>query len=235
MKGFKYSNTGKNNIKDDFNENYKKALNYQKSGNLNQASEIYGELINLNSDSSFNLNSKYFNYETGLSMISKNFEELFGKKTRLSSEKIEDFHANIASSIQEVTEDIYFKMINHLNSICMTKNLCLAGGVALNCVANGKIKKHTKFENIWIQPASGDAGGSIGAALSYFYKYSGHKRITNHRDSMRGSYLGTSYDKDQIKQALEKEGAVFEFIENDDELTAFLILFLYIFSLLFVV
>ncbi len=180
--------------------------------------KIYDELVNIYDDSSFELNLKYFNYETGLTMINNKFEELFKKKTRSTSDKIENFHANIASSIQEVTEEIYLNMLSHLKSISSSENLCLAGGVALNCVANGKIKNKTKFKNIWIQPASGDAGGCIGAALSYYYKYVSNERIVKHPDSMNGSYLGTSYDNIEIEEDLNKEDAIFEYIEDDNKL-----------------
>ena len=129
---------------------------------------IYDYLVDVKEDGSFHLNQKYFNYSTGLTMINDKFCNLFGKKKRSSDEdKLEQFHMNIAASIQEVTEEIMIKLVKSLKKEYKVNNLCLAGGVALNCVANGKILKENIFEKVWILPAAGDAGGSLGAALSY--------------------------------------------------------------------
>jgi carbamoyltransferase len=125
-------------------------------------------LIDIKDDGSFRLNQKYFNYSTGLTMTNHNFDKLFGQKPRNSkNEKLTQFHMDIASSIQNVTEEIMIKLAKSIRKEYGIKNLCLAGGVALNCVANGKILKEKIFDNIWIQPAAGDAGGSLGAALAY--------------------------------------------------------------------
>ena len=138
-------------------------------GKPTYADIIKKELININNDGSFWLNQKYFDYMTGLKMINSKFENLFGRKTRNPlKDKIEQFHMDIASSIQKVTEEILIKILKNLKVEYKIENLCLAGGVALNCVANGKILKEKIFKNIWIQPAAGDAGGSLGAALAYW-------------------------------------------------------------------
>ncbi len=178
---------------------------------------IYKKLIKIYDDSSYSLNIKYFDFETGLSMINNKFQNLFGQATRKSdTEKLNKFHADVAASIQQVTEEIYFKILNKLYEDTKCNNLCISGGVALNCVANGKIKQKTKFKNIWIQPASGDAGCSIGAALAFYYKYSANSRKVVPSDSMQGSYLGNEYSEKEIKNILNKVGAVYEEIDGID-------------------
>jgi len=132
---------------------------------------ILKELIDVKDDGSFRLNMKYFNYATGLTMTNNKFAKLFGQKVRKAeSELLTQFHMDIAASIQAVTEEVVLKLTRDLSKEYNIRNLCMAGGVALNCVANGKILKDKVFENIWIQPAAGDAGGSLGAALAYWYK-----------------------------------------------------------------
>ncbi len=132
--------------------------------------KIYNHLIEVKDDGSFHLNQKFFNYATGLTMINREFCNLFGRNERVpEKDKLEQFHMDIAASIQEVTEEIMIKIVKSLKDEYKVKNLCLAGGVALNCVANGKILRENLFENIWIQPAAGDAGGSLGAALSLWH------------------------------------------------------------------
>ena len=158
------------------------------------------KLIDLKDDGTFRLNQKYFNYATGLTMTSNHFHKLFGQKPRDSkNEKLTQFHMDIASSIQKVTEDIMIKLAKSIRQEYKIKNLCLAGGVALNCVANGKILKEKIFENIWIQPAAGDAGGSLGAALALWHIEQGNKRIVNPNDDMTGSYLGSEFTQSQMK------------------------------------
>jgi carbamoyltransferase len=131
---------------------------------------ITDNLIDIKDDGSFKLDQSFFEYSTGLKMISKKFSKLFGNKPRNSEkEKLTQFHMDIASSIQEVTEDVMLKITSSLAKEYNIKNLCLAGGVALNCVANGKILRSGKFKNIWIQPAAGDAGGSLGAAIGLWH------------------------------------------------------------------
>ena len=175
---------------------------------------IYSEIIKKNlldikPDGSFRLNQKYFNYATGFTMTNQNFYNLFGKKPREPETKIGKFHMNIAASIQKVTEDILIKILTNLKDEYEIENLCLAGGVALNCVANGIILKEKIFKNVWIQPAAGDAGGSIGAALAFWYLHLNKKRDVNSRDDMKGSFLGPNFSDEHIKKSLDKIGAVY--------------------------
>ena len=172
---------------------------------------IIKKLIDLKDDGSFRLNMKYFNYATGLTMTNKNFSNLFAHKAREpEKELLTQFHMDIAASIQAVTEEIVLKLTKSIAQETQIKNLCMAGGVALNCVANGKILKNNIFENIWMQPASGDAGGSLGAALAFWYHELGEKRsITSDLDDMKGSYLGPSFKHDHIEKTLISLGANF--------------------------
>ena len=170
-------------------------------------------LIDVKDDGSFKLNQKYFNYATGLTMTNDYFHNLFGQKPRNSkNERLTQFHMDIASSIQKVTEEIMIKLAKAIRNEYGIKNLCLAGGVALNCVANGKILKEKIFDNIWIQPAAGDAGGSLGAALALWYIDQGNKRIINLNDDMAGSYLGPEFSQDQIEYELKSIGAIYEVV-----------------------
>ena len=164
---------------------------------------IIEKLIDLKDDGSFKLNMKYFDYATGLSMINNNFSKLFKEPARNSNKtKLTQFHMDIAASIQAVTEEIVLRITKSLANEYNIKNLCLAGGVALNCVANGKILKNKIFQNIWIQPASGDAGGSLGAALAYWhYELKNNRKIFS--DQMKGSYLGPKFEKDHIEEKLK--------------------------------
>ena len=169
------------------------------------------KLLDTKDDGSFRLDQKYFNYATGLTMTNDKFHELFGQKPRdPKSEKITQFHMDIASSIQKVTEEIMIKLVKGIKKKYGIKNLCLAGGVALNCVANGKILKEKIFDNIWIQPAAGDAGGSLGAALALWHIEQGNKRVISENDSMKGSYLGCEFDQQQIEKELNSLGANFQ-------------------------
>ena len=169
------------------------------------------QMIDVKEDGTFRLDQKYFNYATGLTMTSNKFDNLFGSKPRNpKKDKITQFHMDIAASIQKVTEEIMIKLAKSIRKEYKIKNLCLAGGVALNCVANGKILKENIFENIWIQPAAGDAGGSLGAALALWYEDQNNKRIVDLNDSMKGSYLGPEYSQNQIENELKSIGAVFE-------------------------
>ena len=169
------------------------------------------QLIDIKKDGSFKLDQTYFNYATGLTMTNEKFHLLFGQKPRnAENEKITQFHMDIASSIQELTEEIMIKLTRSLRAEYNIKNLCLAGGVALNCVVNGKILKEKIFDNIWIQPAAGDAGGSLGAALALWHLEKGNKRIINSNDDMKGSYLGTEFSQEQIQKELTSVGAIFD-------------------------
>ncbi len=175
------------------------------------------QLLDLKEDGTFRLNQKYFNYATGLTMTNKNFDKLFGQKPRNpKNEKITQFHMDIASSIQKVTEEIMINLVKSIRKEYGINNLCLAGGVALNCVANGKILKEKIFDNIWIQPAAGDAGGSLGAALALWHIDLGNKRSVDPNDDMKGSYLGPEYNQDEIENDLKIAGANFETLNYDE-------------------
>ena len=175
------------------------------------------ELIDIKHDGTFRLNQKYFNYATGLTMTNEKFHNLFKQKPRNpKNEKITQFHMDIASSIQKVTEEIMIKLAKAIRKEYKIKNLCLAGGVALNCVANGKILKEKIFENIWIQPAAGDAGGSLGAALALWHIEQKNERVINLNDNMNGSFLGTEFDQVKIEKELKSVGANFETVRYED-------------------
>ncbi|MDC0248021.1 carbamoyltransferase [Pelagibacteraceae bacterium] len=182
---------------------------------------IINKLIDLKEDGSFRLNMKYFNYATGLTMVNSKFEKLFGKKTRNpNTDLLNKFHMDIAASIQAVTEEIVIKITKSIARENKSKNLCLAGGVALNCVANGKILKNNIFKNIWIQPAAGDAGGSLGAALAFWYNELGNKRqIIPNKDEMKGSLLGPSYSNEKIESILKLLNAKFEKLDDENLLS----------------
>ena len=170
--------------------------------------KILENLIDLKDDGTFMLDQKYFNYCTGLTMTNKKFDKLFGQKPRIpDKDQITQFHMDIAASIQNVTEIIMLKLTKSLKSEYGINNLCLAGGVALNCVANGKILKEKIFDNIWVQPAAGDAGGSLGAALAYWHIDLNKERKDIKKDNMKGSYLGNKYSDKEIKIELDKIGA----------------------------
>ena len=169
------------------------------------------KLIDIKDDGTFRLDQKYFNYATGLTMTNDKFNSLFGQKPRdPKNEKITQFHMDIAASIQIVTEKVMINLAKSIHEEYGIKNLCLAGGVALNCVANGKILKEKIFDNIWIQPAAGDAGGSLGAALALWHIDQGNKRLVNLNDDMKGSLLGTEFNQDEIEKELKTIGANFE-------------------------
>ncbi len=179
--------------------------------------KIYN-LIDIKDDGTFRIDQKYFDYATGLKMTNNKFDSLFGEKPRNpKKDKLTQFHMDIAASIQKVTEEIMIKLAKSIKNEYDLENLCLAGGVALNCVANGKILKEKIFKNIWIQPAAGDAGGSLGAALALWYIEQNNKRNINSNDSMNGSYLGPEYNQNEIEEELNKIGAIFNVI-NEDEL-----------------
>ncbi len=178
---------------------------------------IKDKLIDIKEDGSFRLDQKYFNYTTGLTMTNENFNSLFGRKPRDSkSEEIEQFHMDIASSVQKVTEEIMIKICEALKDEYKIPNLCLAGGVALNCVANGKILLKNIFQNIWVQPAAGDAGGSLGAALAYWHlELNKERSLIEFQDSMEGSYLGPSYSNSTIEKVLDEMGAKYEILNEE--------------------
>ena len=179
--------------------------------------KIKDNLINVKEDGSFHLDQSYFDYATGLTMTNKKFANLFGQKVRDAKyEKLTQFHMDIAASIQKVTEGIMIKIIKSLKEEFNISNLCLAGGVALNCVANGKILKSQIFDNIWVQPAAGDAGGSLGAALALWHIDQNNSRIVDYKDSMQGSYLGPEYSQQEIEEQLNKAGAKYKIFKDEE-------------------
>ena len=178
---------------------------------------ILDKLIDLKEDGTFRLNMEYFDYATGLKMINNKFSKLFGQPARnLDKDLLTQFHMDIASSIQTVTEEVILRLTKSISKEYGSKNLCMSGGVALNCVANGKILKEKIFENIWIQPAAGDAGGALGAALALWYKELKNERSSPSKDEMQGSYLGPSFSDTEIEKSLTELGATYtKFSEND--------------------
>ena len=177
---------------------------------------ILDKLIDLKEDGTFKLNMDYFDYATGLTMTNDNFSKLFGQPVRNSEiDKLTQFHMDIASSIQSITEDIIIKLAKSIKEEFNSENLCMAGGVALNCVANGKILKEKIFKNIWIQPAAGDAGGSLGAALGLWHKELKKERSLPLKDNMKGSYLGPSFSDNFIEKKLFDLGAVYEKLSEE--------------------
>ena len=164
---------------------------------------ILENILDLKEDGSVQLNLKYFNFITGLPMKNKNFNKLFGMKPRKKDETITQNHMDIAASIQLVTENIILSICKYASKKYNQKRLCLSGGVALNCVANGKIYKTKIFDDIWIQPASGDAGGSLGAALAYHYYYKKNERTKVAKNTMKGSYLGPKFNLNETKTILD--------------------------------
>ena len=186
-------------------------------GEAKYADKILDQLIDIKDDGSFKLDQDYFNYATGLTMTNKKFHNLFGQKPRDSkTEKLTQFHMDIAASIQKVTEDLMIKLVVSLKKEFKLNNLCLAGGVALNCVANGKLLKEKIFDNIWIQPAAGDAGGALGAALALWHIEQNNPRTVNKNDDMKGSYLGPEYSQSEIEKELKSIGANFDVLNDED-------------------
>lgn len=178
---------------------------------------ILDKLINLKEDGSFKLNMKYFNYCTGLTMTNGRFNKLFGGRPGKPGSKVTQREMDLARSIQVVTEEIVFRMVNHVYKETGKKNLCLAGGVALNCVSNGRLLREGPFENLWIQPAAGDAGGALGVALLIWYKYLGNNRkLDEARVLQKASYLGNYYTDEEINGFLTKEGIPFEKLKTKE-------------------
>jgi len=174
---------------------------------------ILEHLIDAKEDGSFRLNLSYFNYCTGLTMTSERFHELFEGRPRRQDELLTDYHMDLAASVQAVTDEIVLRLARSLRRETGIKNLCLAGGVALNCVANGKVLRDGSFDQIYIQPAAGDAGGALGAAFVGYHMQLGKKRHVN-GDAMRGAYLGPAFSQPQIEERLKKCGARFELLED---------------------
>ena len=181
---------------------------------------IIDKLMDLKHDGTFRLDMDYFNYGTGLTMTNERFASLFGRQRRANeSELLDQFHMDIAASIQAVTEEVLLRMTHSLRHEYGIGNLCLAGGVALNCVANSKVLRSGTFDNIWVQPAAGDAGGALGAALAAYHQHLKAERIVEAGDSMQGAYLGPSFSNDDVAKRLTATGAKFVAL-SDNELVA---------------
>ena len=178
---------------------------------------IKEKLIRIADDGSFHLDMSYFNYATGLTMTNNKFNKLFGGLPRSPEDDLTQREMDLAASIQKVTEEIVVKMANNIAESTKEKNLCLAGGVALNCVINGILSEKKIFENIWIQPASGDAGGALGSALIVWHMhYKKNRSISLNKDSMKGSYLGPNFSDDEVELQLKKCGAVYDRLGDED-------------------
>lgn len=186
-------------------------------GEPKYAKLIYEHLLDLKLDGSFRLDQNYFDYCTGLKMTSPKFDELFGAPPRNPEELLTQRHMDLAASVQAVTEEVLLRLTRSIARETNLRNLCLAGGVALNCVGNGKILRDSKFDKIWIQPAAGDAGGALGAALAAYYVFQEQPRIADGElDAMHGSYLGPSFTQLEIEQRLAACGAKFEILSEDE-------------------
>ncbi|MDB4892409.1 MAG: Carbamoyltransferase, partial [Gemmatimonadetes bacterium] len=180
---------------------------------------IYKHLIDLREDGSFTMNQKYFNYLSGLTMTNEAFNDLFGGPPRVSETNLTQKEMDLARSVQVVTEEIVMRMAKQVHKETGMENLCLAGGVALNCVANGKLLRDGPFKKLWIQPAAGDAGGALGVAQLISHRYLQRPRkVTPGKDSMKGAYLGPSFTPDEIEAFLKKTGASYERLDRDSML-----------------
>jgi carbamoyltransferase len=187
-------------------------------GKPNYVDLIFDHLVDLKTDGSFWLDQSYFNYATGLTMTSRKFDDLFGGPPRDPETQLTQRHMDLAASVQMVTEEIMLRITRDLAKTYGISNLCLAGGVALNCVANGKLLRDGRFKGIWIQPAAGDAGGSIGAALAAYHQHLGcPRRLNGALDGMQGSYLGPAFSQAEIERRLAGVGAKFT-VFGDSEL-----------------
>lgn len=180
---------------------------------------IRDNLIDLKEDGSFRMDMKYFNFLGGLTMTNSKFDDIMGGPVRKGETKLAQREMDIAASLQVVTEEVMLKMAHHVRKLTGMKSLCLAGGVALNCVGNGKILKEKVFDDIWIQPAAGDAGGAAGVALCIWHKVlKNERKVVNGKDSMKGSYLGPRYESETIKEYLDKNNFPYKQYDNDEEL-----------------
>ncbi len=187
-------------------------------GEPKYAKAIFDHLIDVKPDGSFKLNLEYFSYCTGLTMVDDRFFGIFGGAPRSPSEPLEQRHMDLAASIQAVTEEVVLRLTRSLAEQTKLKNLCLAGGVALNCVANGKVLRDGKFDQIFVQPAAGDAGGALGAALAAYYdkdRAASSKRVVDQPDSMQGAFLGPAYTQADIEQRLGAKGAVYSVVDDE--------------------
>src|SRR5438445_10037622 len=178
-------------------------------GEPKYAKLILDHLIDLKPDGSFRLDMSYFDYCTGLTMTNNRFAELFGEPARSPDQLLKPFHMDVAASIQSVLDEAVLRLTRSLAKQIGSRNLCLAGGVALNCVANGKVLRDGRFDNIWIQPAAGDAGGAVGSALAAYHGFAGKPRRSNGADGMAGAYLGPQFSQAEIEQRLTAARAKF--------------------------
>jgi len=176
---------------------------------------IRDNLMDLKADGTFRLNMKYFNYCTGLTMTNARFDELFGGPPRRAETQVTQREMDIAASIQVVTEDVVLRLARTLHAETGEENLCLAGGVALNCVANGRLLREGPYKSIWIQPAAGDAGGAVGAAAVIWHEYDGQPRQVNGHDRMRGGFLGPRFSAGEVRAALDAMGAHYTELDDD--------------------
>ena len=176
--------------------------------------KIFDHLVDLKEDGSFRLDQSYFNYCTGLTMTSQKFHDLFGGPPRKADEPLTQHHMDLAASVQVATEEIVLRLTRAIRKETGIANLCLAGGVALNCVANGKVLRDGKFDNVWIQPAAGDAGGALGAALAIHHIHLDQSRAVDGKDKMRGSYLGPCFEQADIERRLTAAGAKFSVLTD---------------------
>ncbi len=190
-------------------------------GEAKYVDKIRKNLVDIKEDGTFRLDISYFKFHRGFSMTARKFHKLFGRQPRKRETELTQFHMDLAASIQVVTEDIVLKLAKSLRKETGIKKICLAGGVALNCVANGKLLKEKIFEDIWIQPASGDAGSAIGAALVGWHQHHGQERVVNTNDSMKGTYLGPQFNNEEIIKYLDHINANFQ-TYKDNELFEFL-------------
>ena len=177
---------------------------------------ILDHLLDLKADGTFRLDMRYFEYATGLTMTNARFDALFGGAPRQPEALITQKHMDLARSIQAVTEEIVLRLARTVHQELGYPNLCMAGGVALNCVANGRILREGPFDSVWIQPAAGDAGGALGAALSVWHEYLEKPRTVTGGDAMSGSYLGPSFEQTDIGARLEAMGAVFKHLPDEE-------------------
>jgi carbamoyltransferase len=184
-------------------------------GEPKYAQTIFDNLIDLKPDGSFRLDMSYFDYCTGLTMTNERFSALFGEPVRAEGQLLTSFHMDVAASIQAVLEEAVLRLTRSLAAQTGARNLCLAGGVALNCVANGKVLRDGRFENIWIQPAAGDAGGAVGAALAATHLFAERPRTVNREDGMAGALLGPGFVQSDIERRLTAAGARFEVLDED--------------------
>jgi len=189
-------------------------------GEPKYAKLILDHLVDLKPDGSFRLDISYFDYCTGLTMTNERFAKLFGQPVRTPDKLLTPFHMDVAASIQAVLDEVVLRLTRSLAAKTGARNLCLAGGVALNCVANGKVLRDGKFDNVWIQPAAGDAGGAVGAALAAYHQFKGNPREVAAIDGMSGAFLGPEFSQNEIERRLTAAGARFDVLSEEAVIAA---------------